>query len=541
MVACSAEQQRASADHEVYGVLDGAQALVTGNTAHEVVERPVDTLRARLLAKSEPVKLTLVEALDVAAENSREFQRQKEQLYLVGLALTQQDWNFRAHYSVGGDATVSGVGDDTANLTLRDNLSLSQNTTLGTRILAGFVNTFLRSLTSGLDGGWNPSSILSLAITQPLLRGFGERIVREPLTQAERNVIYQVRDYERFRTTFSVRVATDYFRAVQQRGDIKNEENNLESLKTSRAQIEALAAAGLRTSIDVDRARQDELSAEDRYVTAKARLQTQLDNFKLTLGLPTDARLDLDEREFERLSSQGVTSVDVEEGVAIGIALARRLDYRNTIDEVEDAGRRILIAEDALRSRLDFSTAISVPTERNKPFVFEWDKVSWSAGFSLQLALDKLPERNSYRSALIDMDVFIRAKEQQEDQIKLAVREDLRSVRRALQSYVIQTQAVALATRRDESATDLYAANRATALDLLDAKRSLLAAQLSHTQALVDYAVARLNLLRDLDGIVLEPKGLRFDPGLPIPHSPLPDPSLGTDTVLTEPAGVAPR
>src|SRR5262245_407672 len=198
LVLGTTEGQRESADAQVYPLLDAVAASVTGSAKHEQVERPVDTLRVRLLEKKEPVRLALQEALDVGAENSRDFQRQREQLYLVGLTLTQQDWNFRLHYGAGADATVSGVGNDSASLAIRDSLNASQNTTAGTRIVAGFVNTFLRSLTSGLDGKWNPSSILSLAITQPLLRGFGERIVREPLTQAERNVLYQMRDYERF-------------------------------------------------------------------------------------------------------------------------------------------------------------------------------------------------------------------------------------------------------------------------------------------------------------------------------------------------------
>ena len=459
---------RAAADGEVYPILDQANAQVTGLTHHDKVERPIDTLRARLLQKLTPVRLNLPDALDVAAENSREFQRQKEQLYLVGLTLTQQDWNFRLHYSDTADATASGVGDDTASATLRNSLQASQTTTAGTRIVAGFVNTFLRSLTSAQDGKWNPSSILSLTLTQPLLRGFGERIVREPLTQAERNVIYQVRDYERFRTTFAVSITSSYLRAAQQAEDLKAEEANWKSLTKNRELIEAQVPAGRKTAIDLGRARQDELSAEDRYVTAKARLQTLLDSFKITLGIPTDAVVELDGRELVRLRAEGIEEIDLDEQGAIHLALLRRLDFRNTVEDAEDACRRVWIAEDALRSRLDFTSAISVPTERNKPFVFQWDKVSWSAGFSLQLALDKLPERNAFRSALIDMDVFLRAKEQLEDQIKQAVRDDQRTLRRALQSHKIQTMALAIAQRRVDGMPDLYASGRATTLDVLD-------------------------------------------------------------------------
>ena len=50
------------------------------------------------------------------------------------------------------------------------------------------------SRTSSAAAASTAASVLSLGFTQPLLQGFGERIAREPLTQAERNVIYEMRD-----------------------------------------------------------------------------------------------------------------------------------------------------------------------------------------------------------------------------------------------------------------------------------------------------------------------------------------------------------
>ena len=35
---------------------------------------------------------------------------------------------------------------------------------------------------------------------------------------------------------------------------------------------------------------------------------------------------------------------------------------------------------------------------------------------------------------------------------------------------------------------------------------------------MVSYSIARLQLMDDLEGIALEPKGLRFDPELPVPE-----------------------
>ena len=68
LAACyTAEGNRAWADRAVYGILDNATEKVLGETREFVVERPIDTLRKRLMTDSAPVKLTLAQALDVAA------------------------------------------------------------------------------------------------------------------------------------------------------------------------------------------------------------------------------------------------------------------------------------------------------------------------------------------------------------------------------------------------------------------------------------------------------------------------------------------
>ena len=71
--------------------------------------------------------------------------------------------------------------------------------------------------------------------------------------------------------------------------------------------------------------------------------------------------------------------------------------------------------------------------------------------------------------------------------------------------------------------------NRTETRDVLEAKDDLLAAQLSLTGSLVDFAVAKLQLLRDLESLPLEPKGLRYDPGLRIPTEALQPPTRSTE------------
>ncbi|MCK5944112.1 MAG: TolC family protein [Planctomycetes bacterium] len=513
----SPEGNREWADRAVYGVLDKASEKVLGQTREFVVERPVDTLRRRLLTSSTPIQLSLADALDVAAENSREFQREKERLYLAALNLTTTLNDFRVRFGGGVSAGVDGTRDNATDATIVPDLSAAVDTPVGTSIVTSFVQTFMRGLLNG--GQFDGSSILNLTVTQPLLRGAGRHIAREPLTQAERNVIYAIRDFERFRSQFAIDLVADYWNVAQQMADLSNVEANYSSFKLSRLQIEELYNAGRRTIVDLGRAQQSEYSADAQQVAAANRLQNSLDSFKLTLGLPVTAQITLDPNELARLVEQGVQEVDLSQEEAVKLALRRRYDYRTTVDEVEDVGRRVLIAENALNFGLDFTAAISVPAEQGAGLNLDWSQIDWSAGVDLNLFLDRIPLRNAYRSQLITFDQTLRAREQAEDQLSASVRRSLRNIQAALDSFEIQTVAVDLARQRVEATTDLYAAGRVPALDKLDAQDSLLSAQLNRNAAIVDYAIARLQLMNDLEAVRLDPQGLRFDLTLPMPAS----------------------
>ena len=512
----SAQGSQEEVDERVYPILESASEQVTGLKKTVPIVRPVDTLRQRLLDSPTAVRLSLTEALDVAAENSRDFQRQKEQLYLAALDLTRSMRQFEVIYSGDVAGGIDGQGRDTSSdVDVGAGLGASTQTESGGRIVADFATTFLRSVING--GDFDGSSILSLSITQPLMRGSGRRIAREPLTQAERNVIYQMRSFERFRATFATQVVSDYYGVVQQAQNLKNVEANYESVRQSRLRTEEEFKASRKTISDLGREQQSELSASNNRVRAQNQLETSLDRFKITLGLPVTSKVDLDDSELDRLAERGVTQFSLEEPTAVSIALDRRYDHRTVLDQVADAARKIAVAEDALRMGLGFVSAISVPSKDGPGVEPDWSKVNWSAGFDLDLAFNRFDERNAYRSSLIALEVSIRSREQSQDNIASQIRSALRNIQTAFDSYGIQVEAEKVARLRVESTTELYAAGRTNALDVLDAKDSLLSAQLSLTQAIVDYAIARIQLLRDLEGLRLEPQGLRFDPALEVP------------------------
>src|SRR5205823_10371604 len=99
---------------------------------------------------------------------------------------------------------------------------------------------------------------------------------------------------------------------------------------------------------------------------------------------------------------------------------------------------------------------------------------------------------NNYRNALILQKQAERATEQQEDQIKLQVRDGWRTLDQAKRNYEISEIGVKLAERRVEEQDLLAELGRAKAQDQVDAQNDLISSKNQLTQALVGHTIARL-------------------------------------------------
>ena len=516
--ACkSADEQRASADRAVYAILEARRAELGADTRTFTIEPPPDSLREQILGGKQLGTLSLVAALDIAAENSRDYQTQKESLYLSALDLTLERFAFQVQKSGEFAALLNGDGDGADTASGAGNFGLTKLLGTGAQIVGDLGLSLARTLSSA--DGWDAVSNVSLAVTQPLMRGFGARIVMEPLTQAERNVVYEVRSFERFRRTFAVDVANRYFRILQQRDALNNEENNYDSLKALRVRNEELAKAGRVSQIDTDQALQDELRAKSSVITQTQRLESLLDDFKFFLGLPIDVAMELDQHELEQLSGDEAPLPD--EKVCVEAALTHRLDYMNTLDTVDDRTRQVYVAADALRAGLDVGAAVHGTSKEGKPLAFDASSFDWSVTAVLDLPIDRIRERNDYRQSLISLVASKRSGEQQADTIRSDLRANLREAEARHETLQIQQNAVSLAERRVESTRLNLDAGRATTRDSLDAQQSLVLAQNAATAARLDYHLARLDLFRNIEALRVDERGLRIvteDEAAPTPE-----------------------
>jgi hypothetical protein len=148
-------------------------------------------------------------AVEVALVNSREFQTAVESLYLQALSLTLNRFEFDLRW-FGRNATTfthtgtSAFPTETNVLNVDTNVGFNRNLAAGGQLLVDFANSVVVEYVGGTT---QVRSNLGIQFIQPLLRGFGRQVRLEGLTQAERDTLYAVREYARFRKQFWAGIA----------------------------------------------------------------------------------------------------------------------------------------------------------------------------------------------------------------------------------------------------------------------------------------------------------------------------------------------
>jgi outer membrane protein TolC len=452
------------------------------------------------------VTLSLRDALFMATHNSRDYQTRKEDVYLsaLSLSLERHQWDFLFSGDISG--TYVREGDDyytTGDSSLGFTKLLSEGGSIGLTIGTNFLR-----YVSG-DPRQSFISSVSMAFSQPLLRGAGRTVAREALTQAERNTIYSLRGFRRFRQTFAIAVTSDYYRVLQQKDTLRNEVENYNSLLRSLERTEELATAGRLPEFEVDQARQDTLRARDRWIRAQQRFERAIDDFKITLGLRTDANITLDTREFDVLKERGLEDVPILVESSSTLAFSERTDFINSVDDLEDARRKVVVAEDGFLAELNLVGGADFGSEGpNNVANLRPRDGTYTVGLDVDLALDRKRERNLYRQALITLDRTRRQLQEDADLIKFALRNSFRALEQARKSYDIQRLSAVLAVRRVESTNMLLEAGDATIRDLLEAQAADLEAKNAVTGALIDYNVERLECFGNMGILAIDDLGM---------------------------------
>lgn len=512
LVSCTAQQHRNKADEEVYGILKQAESSVFGKPSNFNIDTAYSSKKAtdvkpdELLQKSQSggsFTFSIDDAIGYATLHSREYQDQKERLFLSALNLTGARHAFNPHGSSSINPEVSRDSTNDRSGRARITNGISQSLVTGGSYSLTLANDFLKFFTG--DPRKSASSVISLNILQPLLRGAGKDIAAERLTQSHRNVIYSLRDFNQFQNEFSRDIVIDYLRLLQQKESVDNQYANYESRKANTEYLRA-RAVDRASPQEVSDSEQGELQAKNNWINAKSRYQTSLDDFKLDLGMPTTATLNLKENELTKIELAGLLPTGLTQKKAFKLALRHRLPLLNEIDRFEDQKRQVLIAADQLKADVNLVTTASLRNSSDTYEKFNFNKVSAEVGLQINLPINRKNERNNYRSSLIQFESRIRGLSHAYDSLQNLVQRRVREIEQFKQSYEIQKGAVELAEKRVEANKLRLKAGTLIFRRLSESQDALISAQNAVTDALVDYQRARLAFYTDIGILDVEKK-----------------------------------
>ena len=444
-------------------------------------------------------RLSLADALRIGARNNRRYQTLKETVYQRAIALDTAQYAFDTTFTgfllgtltgspeINKDYAQGGAG---ASRKFENGASLAGNMALDvTKMIRDDWHSF----------GWTGD----LTATIPLLRGSGRDIVREPLTQAERDLDYALLTFDRYRQTYALSVIRAYYSVLRYAQTHRNSSDNAKRLELNWRRAEMMFRAGRMNRIQSDQAKTDLLTARQTVITTEKSYQDALDNFKITLGLAPEAPVALKDEELESLQAQMESlAKDQPDALsdypslddAMNIALVERRDLAVTRGDVVDAERDVYVAADALRADITVEGGGSYAGKRRQHKTNVDETIATTARLRFSAPWDRRRERNAYRRTLIALEQCRRALQESEDAIKNEVRAGYRDLVAARVLYENKVEAYKTACMR-VAANDLFMqSGRSSMRDILEAENALLTARNALCSAVIDWRMSDLSL-----------------------------------------------
>jgi len=505
---CSRHDYKSEADERVYRIIDQKWQDEFGSKVNYRVSDVAPSPNDVKIERAVPACgiLTIPQAVAIATAHNRQYQTEKESLYISALDLRFVRHDFETRFFGGpGVAYAKDRNDQAVEFGAEFGFEqlLANGAWISTRVSAAWLDILSGNLRGGL------TSVLSATIIQPLLRGSTAKIAQENLTQAERNTLYQLRVFNRFRKIFIVSIISQYYQILQQFDAAENAGSNYDTLAQLYELTEKLVEGGRLQRIELDRVRQEKLQARDTRIETQKVYEQMLDEFKVVLGLPANSVFRLDDKELEALKEAPMMMPGFSETEAVDTALLRRLDLANSTDGVADAERKVMVAADGLRGDLNLVASAAAASDRAADVItLKAIGEEYALGLDWDIPFDRVAEQNIYRKALITLAQSWRSYEQTVDTVTLEIRQAYRDLQESSQRYRLQAEGVMLARERFDKTSLLLQYGRASSRRVLQAQQDLLDAQNAAAAAMVNYTIATLNFYRDAGVLAVRPDGM---------------------------------
>lgn len=455
--------------------------------------------------------LNLQQSMAYAMRHGRALQDAKEDLYLDALDLTLERHLWTPQFAAAVQSNFTDFDEDNTldrAMSTVSEISVSQRLPYGGDITARMIHSLVREVSDLVTKSESGQFIIDAQL--PLLRGAGP-IAFESRYRAERNVIYAVRIYERFRRTFLVSIASDYLDLQRAKASITNSYKSYVDRKLDWDKADFIERMGRSQTIsEAPRAKANFRSAEASLVSAKEAYESSLDRFKIRLGMPVDDLLDVMDQE----NDESTTAVDnllpkIALVEATSVAVTYRLDLLNDRDQIDDVRRGVVNARNQLLPDLDFSGSLTFDSDPNqlRSANLRSERRTWRGGVDFRID-DRKTERNVYRRQLVSLQRAQRDHEEFIDRVRADVRRALRQINRQQNLIAIQAANLQESQVRLDGARAQFDLGRSrTNQDVVDAENVLLRAKNDFARAVSDYRVAILEFRRDTGTLHIDDEG----------------------------------
>jgi outer membrane protein TolC len=199
---------------------------------------------------------------------------------------------------------------------------------------------------------------------------------------------------------------------------------------------------------------------------------------------------------------------------AIEYALGNRQDLMNALAQVTDTWRNEEFAANQLLAGLDvvYDGVLGTDPKHDGIFRFDSSNSTHRIGLRFDAPINRRVERNAYRSSQITYQRARRNYMLVHDRVIFDIRLDMRNLGLAARQFEIARETLIIAARLVDEAEYTVrnpgVETQSLALNLLNALNALLSARNSLISGWVSYETARMSLYRDLDIMLIDPRGV---------------------------------
>lgn len=445
--------------------------------------------------------LSLNEAILLALRHNPDVKNAEIQRISDKFALRVAKNNFELQYSLTGnaendDSKVSNLYSTTNTAQLTP--GINKNGVYGTQYGLQMNNT----VTNGI---YNPG--ISLAITQPLMRGFGKNIATASLYTAEENEKINKLNLRSQLIQNVVSVITAYRQLVADQNNVFIDRLSMNDYKQTVKIDKALIKAGRLAPTEVVQAQADYAQAQ---LTLRNDQNTVITD-RLTLlnvtGLPLDTKFkiptDITTSHNAMLSNKQLYK----------IALGNSVAYLSQIEQVKIEQRQLLVDKDASRTQLDLAVNISknnqtqtVVTNSKNNNQIETYINNDNKNRSIQLNFDIPINDDALKQAVVDDQVNLQKNRltlnNQARQLQLLIAQDIQTVKSAYANIDLAKETLNLQHKNQKMLQVKLKYGLVNTFEVTTKQKDLDQARIQYIQQKINYLDAITQLYSDMGTIL---------------------------------------